>query len=317
MDARVTTLTPLDADIVDAPLSRLVETVRRAHDELSAFASRNDRNAQADVLADWLYLHWYSFPATAWDSAPIPPGRTNLIPALRASLAATGRWETGWVALQIMPNNACVAGRGKLTRIVASGDYANVARPGVPVAPGDGLAVLDRFDWVDEPTGFWGARSLEAEPPHPHKRVYWSVGWDSVGTVLRRLVPVLDAAERPWSLKCPSQAAEFARVDSLVVYVAQADWPVFEPPIRALAPRLAAYLRDGVPPLTLPLARGVALADSPAQTQSFGQSRCVALADGVRKLIARTDIETSEAIALLKQCLHAHAIDPAKPWVCD
>jgi HopA1 effector protein family len=307
----------LEIDTVDGPLSRLVETVRRAHDELTAFTSRNGPNGEVDVLADWLYLHWYSCPATAWDSAPIPPGRTNLLPALRASLAATGRWETGWVALQVMRDNACLTGRGQLTRIVASGDYANVARPGVPVAPGDELAVLDRLDWVDEPTGFWSARSLEAEPPHPLRRVYWSVGWDSIGAVLRRLVPVLDAADRPWSLKCPTQAAEFTRIDSLVVYVARADWPVFEAPVRALALRLSAYLRHSVPPLTLPIASGVALADSPARTQSFGQSRCAALAEGARALLARPDIEMPEAIALLKNCLRARAINPDRPWVCD
>ena len=291
--------------------------MRRAHDELSALTGRNGADTKIDVLADWLYVHWYSRPAVAWDCAQIPPGRANLVPALRAALATTGRWETGWVALQVMPNNACLAGRGQFTRIVASGDYANVARPGVPVAPGDGLAVLDRLDWVDEPTSFWGARSLEAEPAHPFKRVYWSVGWNCVGNVLRRLLPVLDAADRPWSLKCPSQAAEFSRVDSLVVYVAQADWPVFEPLVRALAQQLTAYLRDGVPPLTLPIARGVALSDSPVQTQSFGQSRCVALAEGVRDLVVQARINTSESVALLKRSLRARAIDPAKPWVCD
>ena len=134
--------------------------------------------------------------------------------------------------------------------------------------------------------------------------------------MLRRLVPVLDAADKR-SLKCPSRRLKVARVDSLIVYVAQADWPVFEPLVRALAPQLAAYLRDGVPPLTLPIARGVAVSDSPVHTQSFGQSRCVALAAGVRNLVARARIRTSEAVALLKQSLRARAIDPTRPWLCD
>lgn len=310
-------LAPPAEDGVDAHLHRLVETVRRARDRLGTPDSLQGPDARNNQLAEWLYAHWYSCPPAALDCAPVPVGRASLVPALRAALAATGRWETGWVALQVMPDNACLAGRGPLTRIVASGDYANVARPGVPVAPGDGLAVLDRLDWVDEPTGFWGARSLEAEPPHPLRRVYWSVAWDRVGDVLRRLVPVLDATGRPWSLKCPTQAAEFARVDSLVVYVAQLDWPAFEPPVRALALRLAPDLRDAVPPLTDPIARGVALADSPGRTQSFGQSRCVALAQGVRALLARPNIEAPEAVALLKHSLRACAIDPSTPWACD
>ena len=313
----MTAFAPGQAGAVDVALSKLVEIVRRAHDELSALVSRDGTAAEIDVLAEWLYLHWYSRPMPNRICTPTLPGRANLVPALRAALAATGRWETGWVALQVLPDNSCMAGRGQLTRVVASGDYANVARPGVPLAPGDGLAVLDRLEWVDEPTGFWGCRSLEAEPSHPLTRIYWSVGWECIGKVLCGLMPMLDATRRPWSLKCPSQAVEFARVDSLVVYLAQADWPVFEPQVRACAVSLAAYLHEAVPPLTLPITRGVALADSPSLTQSFGQSRCAALAEGVRTLLTHRCIESSEAIELLKQSLRNRAIDPAKPWVCD
>lgn len=308
---------PLEQDAVAPSLSRLVGTVRRAHDELRALVAGSGTGAPDDVLADWLYSHWYSCPEAAADSARRPPGRARLVSALRAALAAVGRWETGWVALKVLPDNACLAGRGWLTRIVASGDYANVARPGVPAAPGDGLAVLDRLEWVDEATGFWAVRSLAAEPAHPLRRLYWSVGWEYIGAVLRRLVPMLDAAQRPWSLKCPSQTADFTRVDSLVVYVSRADWPVFEPLVRTLAPQLAGWLRVAVPPLTLPVARGVALADNPAQAQSFGQHRCSALADGVRGLLAGGHLPIAEAVALLEQSLRASGIDPARPWACD
>jgi hypothetical protein len=315
--ARVSTLAVQAEDSIEAPLCRLVLMVRTAQAQLLALDTLADRDAPNAALSDWLYTHWYSSPPTNWQAAKLPVGRSNLVPVLRAAHAATGRWQKEWVALSAMPDNACLAGRGQQTRIVAPGDYANVARPGVPVAPGDGLAVLDRLDWVDEPTGFWGARSIDAEPAHPLMRIYWSTGYDNVGKLLRQLVPVLDAVQRPWSLKCPTLAQEFSRVDSLVVYVARADWPVIEPRVRALAIQLAPRLRQEVPPFTLRIARGVAIADSPGPTQSFGQSRCMALADGVRALLARRDAGMSEGIVLLKQSLQGHAIDPGRPWLCD
>jgi hypothetical protein len=301
-------------DFVDAALARLAGAVHRARPELRALASAGGEQAQDRALADWLYGHWYSQALENTRCTPVPPGRADLTPALRAALAATGRWEPGWVALKALPGHACLAGRGQLVRVIPAGDYANVARPGVPVAPGDGLAVLDRLDWVDDPTGFWAARSLAAEPEAPHRRVYWSVGWESAATVLRGLAPALDAADRPWSLKCPTRAADFARVDSLVVYLARADWPAFEPHLTTLAPQLAACLRDALPPLALPIARGAALADSPTKAQSFGQSRCLALAPGVRALLATAHAGSGDAIALLKQGLRAAGIDPARPW---
>jgi hypothetical protein len=47
---------------------------------------------------------------------------------------------------------------------------------------------------------------------------------------------------------------------------------------------------------------------------SFGQSRCIALAPGVRTLVSTPGIRPPDALELLKQSLAKHAIDPAAPW---
>jgi hypothetical protein len=262
-----------------------------------------------------VYAHWYSRIHGAVDVEQSP--RAGFVSALSAAVAATGRWQTGWVALESFPDGRCIAGRGKLTRLVRSGDYANVARPGVPVEPGDGLAVLDRLDWLDESTGFWGARSLDEEPPLPHKRVYWSVDWTRIARVLRELIPVLESVGKPWSLKCPSEPLHFARVDALVVYLARSHWPQFEPVIGTLAKELAPQLRHAVPPLTQPISRGVTCADSPVRDVSFGQVCCQALASGVRNLLDSERRELHVDLQALKQGLVQHGIDPNQPWVCD
>jgi len=297
---------------VDVALARLGRLVGSARSELVALAA----DGTAAALADWLYAHWYTQPSPRGRTASVRDCRDSLVPQLRAALAAVGRWETGWVALRPLGDGRWLATRGALVRALAPGAYANWARPGVPPAPGDGLAALDRIEWVDQATGFWTARSLAAEPTAPLKRLYCSVGADAAPTVLRALVPMLDATTRPWSLKCPAESAGFARADSLVVYFAQSDWREFEPRLLELLPRLGRNLRCAVPPLTLPLGRGTALADSPAQTgQSFGQSRCAALAPGVRTLLAKPRIAEA-ALGVLKQSLRDHGIDPARPWEC-
>lgn len=303
-------------NLVDTCLSQLVRLVHSANTELLALIQGQVDNTKDDTLPDWLYANWYTRPAAEQLARAIIPGRTSLVPALHAALASTGQWETGWVVLQALPGNKCVAGRNQFTRVLLSGEYANVARPGAPVAPGDGLAVLNRLAWLDEATGFWSARSLMAEPRHPLKRVYFSVGYADVGNVLKQLVPVLEKVGKAWSLKCPGQAHEFDRVDSLVVYVSSTDWPAFAMPIEAILPKLAPYLRDDTPPLTLPFGRGASTADSPLEDLSFGQSRCIALAPGVRTLVSTPGIRPPGALELLKQSLAKHAIDPAAPWKC-
>jgi hypothetical protein len=301
------------ARAVDAALARLARLVESARPELGALAGAADAPV---ALADWLYAHWYTAPAPRWRAPPVTGARDILVPQLRAALAAAGRWEPGWVALRPLGRDRWLAARGALVRALAPGDYANWARPGVPPAPGDGLAVLDRLEWVDPATGFWAARSLAAEPAAPLKRLYCSVGAGAAAAVLHALIPVLDASGCPWSLKCPAEAAGFARADSMVVYLARGDWPVVEPRLLALLPRLRRELRSAVPPLTLPIGRGAAVADNPAlDGQSFGQSRCAALVAGVRALLA-APAAPAAALGVLKQSLREHGIDPGRPWEC-
>jgi len=63
------------------------------------------------------------------------PGRDNLASALRASIAASTHWETGWVAMRIAPSGMCLAGRENQRRELRPGEYVNLARHGMPVAP--------------------------------------------------------------------------------------------------------------------------------------------------------------------------------------
>lgn len=303
--------TALVTEQVQASLSELASLVRSAREPLRQIAhSASD----SDLVADWLYENWY---CASNDAGGVQITQTWFMAALGAALASTGRWETGWVALAGAVDGHIVAGRGAFTRRLAPGDYANIARPGLPVEPGDGLVVLDRLHWLDEPTGFWGARSLEREPPLPHKRLYISVNCANVCSVLRRLVPRLDAVQKPWSLKCPSDPQRFARVDALIVYVSRADWALFEPVLRAVASEVEPLVRSTVPPLTQPIATGFASADSPTNGFSFGQHCCKALATGVRGLLSDDTRDPQQALGLLQSSLITHGIDPQQPWVCN
>lgn len=270
-----------------------------------------------DAIADWLYANWYMLPAVPFSDSSPAPYRSDLSTVLHAALLASARWEHGWVALQVEPSQRCIAGRGALQRMVDPGDYANISRPGVPVVPGDGLAVFNLLTWVDPPTGFLGVRSQKAQPADPLVRLYWSVASTQVGYVVRELVSTLERVGPAWSLKCPSQSVEYGRVDSLVIYLERENWPVFEPSIMALAHTLGPRLRDAVPPLTRCIGRGVGFAEDADPQRSFGQTRCQALVSGVRRVASGSRNDPSTAVEWLVQALQSHGIDPVHPWQCN
>jgi hypothetical protein len=298
-------------------LARLVRHSIAHRDELLTL-TRAARSAATDdgaAIAHWLYQHWYLVPDVPAEALGSMSLRTNLPAMFRAALPASTRWMTGWVVLDVGRNGACVAGRRGQARELRCGEYANVSRPAVPVMPGDAVVVTGCVDHVDAQTGFWASRSAAGEPVAPLIRLYWAAREEQVGHMLRDLTQTLERLAVRFSLKCPIRSEDFARVDPLVVYLERSAWDMGRDSLIDLAQRSEARLRAATPPLTLKLASGVAFAEDPGEAESFGQSRCRALATGVSALLADPDPPLDRGLSLLGQALRAARIDPNRPWL--
>lgn len=301
---------------VHSALDRLLNLVLSAKRELNSLRETSVNNSADPVerIASWLYLNWYSVADSINDSAT-SSGKHDLTSSLRAAAASASSWEHGWVVLKTESRGRCLAGRAGVTRFFEPADYANVSRPAAPVAPGDAVAILNRVDWVDPASKFWTTQSLTGGPSFPLVRIYISVGHDQVGFVLRPLLQMLDHTHVKYSLKCPSRATDYARVDALVVYLEHAAWPRCRRIVEKLARQLSPHLRRSVPPFTLPLSRGVAFAEDEPGAQSFGQARCRALAAGVIAVLAGSPLPRAEALSRLSESLCNHGVDPLRPWL--
>jgi hypothetical protein len=309
---------PEQRSSTEATLSQLVTLARSARPQISSLlkeAVPDDARAPGRLqgVGAWLYTNWY-LPLPTPAASAVPIGRHDLAACLRGSLAAAGQWQAGWVVLGQTPDGCCVAGRDQQSRSLAPGDYANLARPGLPVAPGDGIAVRAALDWADEQTSFWHARAPLAGPSAPLVRVSWSVAWDQIGFVLEDVTRTLETLGVSYALKCPRYAPGYERVDSLIFYLEEASWPRIEPTLRKAALRLTQRLRPASPPLTLPIARGVGFAHEPGNDKSFGESRCGALAPGVVSIAQHDPGSLESGLLLLKQSLSLGGIDPEQPW---
>ncbi len=312
--------TPMPPEVIDA-LRRLLRLIRPAPEALvSAGRDRSqvpNDDAVLDEFAGWLYARWYTDDATQ-QSAAVVPGRANLASALAVTVASSGQWETGWVALQSSPNGDCVASSRSVTRQLLPGQYANTARPGIAPRPGDGLAVCTLLDWVDDRTGFWHMQSRAGEPTKPLMRVYWNVDWPHAGHVLKCITEALDGQGIRYALKCPFRALDYRRIDAVVVYVERAMWEDAKPAIVRVAGAIEHWLRSPIPPLTRAIGPGAAWSEDPGGTLSFGESRCRALAPAVRALVTDGAAWTeSDGLQVLLQSLRDARIDPRQPWLAN
>ena len=282
---------------------------------------------QPAARAQRLYGDWYAgflgdgTQAAAVRSSAAMPGRPSLEPLLRAAALATGVAESFWLALQAGADGHCLAARRDglgMARWLAGGEFVNLSRPGVPPAPGEALAVINRLQWVDEETGYWVARSPQAEPPHPLFRVYWSVSADNAAALVHALLPVLDGLKCSWSVKCPSQAEVFVRRDALVLYLPQAAWRRARPRLLQAAMACRSLLRDDCVPLAFPFATGVVWAESDSAEESFGQARCrllsAALAPWFGPPGASGAVAARDVRAAVSATFRSAGLDPQRPW---
>lgn len=221
---------------------------------------------QARLLAD------FYAPGAARPSPPpaaTPPGDGGaLLAALSQANNGRGSWQPGW---RIGPGD---------------GDGVAVTRP-------DGLTLIAppeevRGDEVRVPKelrgvrpGWYVALGDAPAPAGPLARLSWNVAAAGAPALVARVTYALNGAGLGFELELPADPARYARRDGAGLLLARPDFAAAMKLVRPLARTLGAHLRDGAPPLTHPLARGLAVADEPGGGERFGEQRCRLLAEAI------------------------------------
>lgn len=266
------------------------------------------------ALAEALYSQWF----TRWrpPAAPRSDG-PDVVALVRAAHAASGMFESGWLALSRAPNGQVVACRSGEQRLLEPGDFANLSRPAAPVRAGHRLAIARRRDSADEEGGWWYTWGSQAGEPAAEARLlrlYWHVEANAAAPVVGAITAALEAAAVPYLLKCPVHQGLFGRADALVVYLALSDWTATRERLRDAHGRVERLLNAAVPPLTLKLGRGVAAAEDPGRAVSYGQSRSRAVAEGISAIRVRARADKGDILDLFQDALRRHQIDPDHPF---
>jgi hypothetical protein len=224
--------------------------------------------------------------------------REQLLSAV--ALAASARTERvlaaelyeRWFSGAVHPDDA--AGPRPL-----AGEYRR-AHAGVATSIIDGLPVLDRNDRIG-PDGWWRTWNTAWRPRTSTARVLLTPHAQAVGTLVRELTGRL--RDVPYVLACPTQSRRLAASGAVVLYV---------PRLASLTPQLvsdlASLLRADSPPLCLPVAPGVAVAQYPDNGMTFGEHRCHLVAMALRSAA------DGAALSAIADVFSAHGVDPAAPY---
>lgn len=178
------------------------------------------------------------------------------------------------------------------------GEYRR-AHAGNAVSILDGLPVLERQDRIGR-DGWWRTWNTSWRPRRADTRVLLSPRPDAVVDVVGELTGAL--RDVPYLLSCPTAAARLARAGSIVLHVPRV---TSVPP--GLLVSLATSLQPDTPPLCLPVAPGVAVAQLPDNGMSFGEHRCHLVAMALRR------VGETGALRAIADVFLAHGVDPSAP----
>jgi type III HopA1-like effector protein len=143
-------------------------------------------------------------------------------------------------------------------------------------------------------------------------RFYWNIAAEGGATLLRELSSRFERARVPFQAKVPVVPSGYERVDTGVLYLSDEDVAVAAEFVAGAYAALGAALRPDVPLFTLPLAPGLAFAESPPTGDSFGMHRCDLIAEGLARAFEGGATNPGDRFAIVRTRLAEYGLDVAR-----
>ena len=237
------------------------------------------------TLAIHLYVHVYC-PGEVI-SRQLPP-RDFSAAEIRALLRGHSlanpdrdRWDTGWTYVG-KTRSAFLVRKDGLDFTVASGGFR--PRGNAPLRDGCSVRVLVPSErWFRSPGYmlFYGRRVPRPRAAAiPRTRLYLDLDVAGARQVIG-LCRRFNDARLPFTLKVAGHPAAYDRCDTVILFIERDDYIRASEILTGAAMEFRARLRARIPAFTKGLAPGVGVSDDPPSGESFGESRCRLLAEGI------------------------------------
>ncbi|WP_257194460.1 MULTISPECIES: T3SS effector HopA1 family protein [unclassified Bradyrhizobium] len=272
-------------------------------------AGVGEGDAIVGVIADEIYRRIYARLQFARHSG----SRGERVPfAARLSAANSSRrgWEPGWSVLTRMGNVSVLHRDGLQIHVSTSEMFPDPDIEGVHrhyqidvgkelfnLIPGWYVALGETPDPFDE--------------PDITTRVYFNVGAAAGAELVARCCALLNSCAIPFRLKVPDDPGSYGRTDAAVLYLRKRIYRASHDVLRRLFDSVKT--REGIPAFARKMARGIAVAEDPADGSSFGQNRSRLVARGLwRAFVAQAEGRESKLRYVIGEFQRA-GLDCARP----
>jgi hypothetical protein len=323
-------MTPLHQDLFAILEAVVVESPRRfvvlgdPHEiadggPSKAEAGPSQTRLESD-LAAVLYQRMYIRPvAVRRIEHPDALGRRDLVSALSAANTGRGTWEPGWAVCRIDDAGQVVVAKDGVEFWV---DSESLRTADGVIGQGQACRV-----WVANerrelmPSYYFALGDQEEETrdgregAEPMDRYFWHLTADAAVRFMASATTLLNEAQIPFSLKVPSDPSAYYRADAGVLYVQRRFRQRTAAIIARIYAAVSAGLRPDVPRLTKWLASGLAFAEDPTGSMSFGQHRCQLIAVALCESFRRGEIDVDARSDTMAQMFSRDGLDALRPYL--
>ena len=315
-------------------LSRIVAAIEIASPTLLVFAGKPVpvvENAQSTApslsqmppivaqLQSTLYQECY---CRRFSSASREPAFTAMLPdpgfvtQLSHSNTSVSRWDAGWQVRRIENTGQIWAEKGGVVRMLQPGEYMNFNGQGTQLKKGDLVSYYAARESTAIQPGLYFAfgETVMGTDHLDVVRFYWNLESDGALHLMQVVTRALNRFQVPFQFKCSVYPQGFDRRDAAVLYVHKRFHAIVRGLIGAWTEECGLHLRDDVPLFTLPVAKGVGLAEDPGTGESFGMNRCRHVAEAVWNAHL-SGIPRQQHPHELQQHFRKHGLDPARLYL--
>ena len=294
-------------------------TVQGNEHQQSGGSSTSSTHPLVKHLSSYLYEYAYSRPfrgAPIPVDPPLPAPDFDLVEAMSAANSTRERWEEGWSINQILHHGQVVAQRGNETRTVWPGQFISKDGPAAVPRTGAQVSLFYAKESRSLQNGFYYAFGEEAEEPAGGfglVRLYWNISAAGAPRLVAATTSRFNRFQVPFRMKCAVSPSQYRRTDVAVIYLAKRFFRIAAELLVDIHPPVAEFLDEDVPLFSKAIATGVGVAEDPGTGESFGQSRCRCLAQGVWDCYLRGSHSPGERVDEFRRLLVSKRIDPEHP----
>ncbi len=245
----------------------------------------------------------------------------DFLTALSAANRGRGAWDPDWTVRQIDSDGQVVVGRHELDLWAAAKDV-RTATGRITLGERCSVRVPKEMRFLMKGFFYVFGDGVEDESDlgpngggEPQRRYYWHLTSDAAAPFIAAATSILNAGSAPFTLKVLRNPNEYNRADAGVLYVGRRHAPELGDAVRRIHEAVAARLRPETPLLTHRLADGLAVAEAPPSSSSYGQHRCQLVARALWQSFASGDHDRGSRLHTLAAAFRQDRLDPRHPYL--